>query len=209
MKRILIAVCLFVTSSLNHANTSFSFDSSATSWVGQGESISVTPEDGYLFTQTTNFDNGLSFRIASPNSPFGPSFNSSDRDYNYWSLDLAAPYNALLEVGLYSDTARFPFQAEDQPGLTLSGNHRGNNRNGGFFEILEIIFDANNVLSSFAVDFTQYGEEQESRWITGKLRYNSSVSAKSVPEIDISAAPISVLVLACLLCLAVERRKRV
>ena len=64
--------------------------------------------------------------------------------FKFWRLSRrellhcrVAPFNEVLSPGVYSDTARFPFQDADQPGLTLSGNHRGNNRNGGFFEVFE------------------------------------------------------------------------
>jgi len=43
--------------------------------------------------------------------------------------------------------------------LTFSGNHRANNRNLGFFEVLEAAYDPFGALESFAVDFTQYGEQ--------------------------------------------------
>ncbi len=181
IKLIIILSFVVLTTSSVSAATIFTFDSSPTSWVGQGESISVTPSDGYLFTTKGNF-NQLSIRIASLNSPFGPDWNPSSGDpYNYWTLDLAAPFNDPLAVGFYDNTARYPFQNINQPGLTLSGNHRGNNRNGGFFELLEITFDTSGVLSNLAVDFTQYGEEQKSQWITGSLHYNSSFSTP-VPE---------------------------
>lgn len=182
MCKFLIICCLSLIANPAIASTMFTFDSSPTSWVGQGESVSVTPEDGYLFTPMQGPPNHIKFRISSLNSPFGPDWDpSSGQPYNYWTLYLAAPFNAPLEVGTYTNTARYPFQKPEQPGLTLSGNHRGNNRNGGFFEILEISFDTNNALSSLWVDFTQYGERQESRWISGSLHYNSSAT-NPVPE---------------------------
>jgi len=180
--KIIIVCCFVLCANSAFALTMFSFDSSQNSWVGQGESVYVMPEDGYLFKLWSSTLNHVSICIFSLNSPFGPEWApSSGEDYNYWFLDLAAPFNDPLEVGFYDDTARYPFQDDDQPGLTLSGNHRGNNRNGGFFEISEIAFDENNVLTNLSVDFTQYGEEQESRWITGSLRYNSNETAP-VPE---------------------------
>ncbi len=183
IKLLTILSIVFLTASTVSATTFLSFDSSTSSWVGQGESIYVTPEDGYLFT-TSNWNslNHVQIRVASLNSPFGPDWNPSSGDpYNYWTLDLAALFSNPLEVGFYGNTARYPFQNNDQPGLTLSGNHRGNNRNGGFFELSEIAFDNSGILSSLAVDFTQYGEGHESRWITGSLHYNSNSTAP-VPE---------------------------
>lgn len=160
-----------------HAATILSFDSTPQSWVGQGESFTVTPDDDYTFTHSGNFNSGLSFRVASFNSPFGSAFNPGSGDrYNYWTLDLAAPFFARLEQGLYENAARFPFQNSDQPGLDFSGNHRGNNRNAGYFDILEISFSALGDLESLAVNFTQFGEERPEWRIDGRLRYNSSIS---------------------------------
>jgi len=171
------------------ANTSFatmilSFESSDQSWVGQGESYTVSPSDGFIFSGgELRFDNSLSFRVASLNSPFGPDWNPSSGDpYNYWTLDLAAPFDQVLSAGLYNNAARYPFQDDAQPGLTFSGNHRGNNRNSGFFEILEISFDDIGDVDSLAVNFTQFGETNPDRWINGHLRFNSDISLYSVPE---------------------------
>ncbi|MCP4353469.1 MAG: PEP-CTERM sorting domain-containing protein [Desulfobacterales bacterium] len=161
------------------------FDSSEQSWVGQGESFTVTPDDGYIFTGDRGYRNSLQFSIYSLNSPFGPDWDPSSGDeYHYWSLRIAAPYENDLEVGYYGDTARFPFQDESQPGLTFSGDHRGNNRNGGFFEILEILFDKDGDISKLAMDFTQFGEKNTDRWINGQLRFNSDIplDGPTVPE---------------------------
>ncbi|MBE9117193.1 hypothetical protein IQ249_14930 [Lusitaniella coriacea LEGE 07157] len=166
----LIAVLgFFNCEALAASLTTLQFESAPRSWVGRGQSRSVTPEDNFSFSASRNFDNGVSFRINNLVS-------NPPRDSKYWTLNLAAPFEALLTPGLYSDTARFPFQSAGQPGLTFSGNHRGNNRNGGFFEVLEATYLADGTVASFAVDFTQYGEQQQERWINGKLRFNSNIA---------------------------------
>ncbi len=137
------------------------FESSPESWVGQGLTVLATPEDGYSFEAERNFDNGVTFKIES----------SSD----WWWLELAAPYEATLVPGFYDNAARFPFQDIDQPGLDFIGNNRGNNENSGHFTVLEAVYGAGGEVESFAVDFTQYGEEDPLRWINGQVRYNSDV----------------------------------
>ena len=186
MRKFIVSISMFILMCL--AQSSFaamilSFESSEQSWVGQGESYAVSPSDGYIFSGgESRFDNSLSFRIASLNSPFGPDWDPASGDpYNYWTLDLAAPFDQLLDVGLYDNAARYPFQDDAQPGLTFSGNHRGNNQNSGFFEILEISFDGIGDISSLAVDFTQYGETNPDWWINGQLRFNSDIPLKPVP----------------------------
>jgi len=170
----LAALMLFALSIPAHAAFILSFDSSPNSWVGQGESRFITPDDGYTFNARSNFDNGLSFNI-SRGAPFG------DPLRDWWTLDLAAPFENLLTVGLYENATRWPFQAVDAAGLTFSGNHRGNNRNLGFFEVLEATYDPFGVIESFAVDFTQYDEQNLNKWIVGKLRFNSQIPV-NVPE---------------------------
>lgn len=186
-----ISFYLFVLSILCTARSAsaymiLSFESAERSWVGQGESHTVSPEDGYVFSaRQYSWDNSLHFSIASFNSPFGPDWNPSSGDeYFYWSLDLAAPFDQMLGMGRYENAARYPFQDDNQPGLTFSGNHRGNNQNAGYFEVLDIVFDSVGVLETIAVDFTQYGETNPEWWIHGKLRYNSDIplSAESVSE---------------------------
>jgi hypothetical protein len=186
-----LCLCLFALSVLFTARSAFagmilSFDSAEQSWVGQGESHTVSPEDGYLFSvEQHSWDKSLSFLIASLNSPFGPDWNpSSGQQYYYWSLDLIAPFDQVLAVGFYDNAARYPFQNDNQPGLTFSGNHRGNNQNSGFFEVRDIAFNSWGGLKSIAVDFTQYDETHTEWWIRGQLRYNSDLplGAASVPE---------------------------
>lgn len=181
-----LLLCIALLPAPSFAGMILSFESSKSSWVGQGESHTVSPNDGYIFSGgQARFDNSLTFRVASLNSPFGPEWDPlSGERYNYWSLDLAAPFDQVLGLGLYENTARYPFQANDQPGLTFSGNHRGNNRNSGFFEILEISFDNLGNVGSLAVDFTQYGETNMDWWINGKFRFNSDIpiSGATVPE---------------------------
>jgi hypothetical protein len=153
--------------------TSFSFESSPQAWVGRGQSLSVTPEDGYLFQVNDTGSNLFSMRIYTPNSPFGPEWNpGSGQPYDYWQIELKAPGADPLAPGLYENALRYPFQGIDHPGLTFSGNHRGNNRNAGFFEIFAIGFRPDGDISMIDASFTQFGEEQPTQWSVGTVRYN-------------------------------------
>lgn len=169
-----IAVSLvFICASPAHATFILSFDSAPGSWVGQGESRYITQDDGYSLQVRDLHGHGVEFYINNPDI----------RDY--WNLQLAAPNGDPLVVGLYENTARWPFVDPDQAGLTFTGNYRGNNRNAGFFEVLEIEYDPFGTLTSFAADFTQYGEENLDWWIIGSLRFNSAIpigGSTTVPE---------------------------
>jgi hypothetical protein len=84
-------------------------------------------------------------------------------------------------VGSYANATRWPFQETTAPGLTFSGNYRGNNRLTGSFNILESTVTDDGTFS-FAVDFLQYDEESTNAWIKGAIRYNSEVPINLTPE---------------------------
>lgn len=180
------AFTALVVSSYTNAAFILSFEGSPDSWVGRGESFTVTPDDDYLFSvnNAIHRDNSLHFQIASKNSPFGPDWDPiSGDEYHYWLLDISAPDGEKPGVGLYENTARWPFVNAGQAGLTFLGDHRGDNQDSGFFNILAIDFDPSGILTSIAIDFTQYGENNLDWWLHGSLRFNSDIPVRtSVPE---------------------------
>ncbi len=163
------------------AATSLSFLSSPYSYVGGGETVSAGPDNGFDIGVHGDPFTMLSFSIAEPWTPEGLS--------RYWNLELAAPEGASLSVGSYANATRWPFQEPTAPGLTFSGNHRGNNRLTGSFNILESNV-ADDGSFSFAVDFLQYDEESTNGWIKGAIRYNSEVPVNLTPEPIVEDPPI-------------------
>lgn len=156
--------------------TGLYYTSSATSWVGNGETISVGPSDGFNFSVNRNFDQGISFAIN--DFATNPNFSST----RWWYLDFAAPFNQTLQTGHYSNATRFPFQQFDTPGLTFSGNGRGDNQLSGFFDVLEISYGAGGDVLSFAANFTQFDENITDWWNRGSVRFNSNIALLAVPE---------------------------
>ena len=163
------------------AATSLSFLSSPYSYVGGGETVSAGPDNGFNIGVHGDPFTMLSFSIAEPWTPEGLS--------RYWNLELAAPKDASLSVGSYANATRWPFQETTAPGLTFSGNYRGNNRLTGSFNILESNV-ADDGTFSFAVDFLQYDEESTNAWIKGAIRYNSEVPVNLTPEPIVVDPPI-------------------
>lgn len=155
------------------AATSLSFLSSPYSYVGGGETVSAGPDNGFDIGVYGDPFTMLGFSIAESWTPEGLS--------RYWNLELAAPQGASLSVGSYANATRWPFQETTAPGLTFSGNYRGNNRLTGSFNILESNV-ADDGTFSFAVDFLQYDEESTNAWIKGAIRYNSEVPVNLTPE---------------------------
>ena len=142
-------------------------DSSPTSWVARGlKNYTVSPELGWTFVPSKNFDNGIGFVIEGPALP-GTSINR-------WTLNFAAPFRAKLTPGLYTDFQRWPFQNTDRPGLEFTSTGRGDNRASGFFEVLEVTYDTSGNMLTFAADFTHYGEENVSKYAKVEVRYNAN-----------------------------------
>jgi hypothetical protein len=158
--------------------TAFYYTSSPSSWVGQGATVTVTPAEGFAFMANPTFDKGVSLAINDFQS--NPDFQKA----RWWYLEFAAPFDALLSVGFYDNAMRWPFQDSDRPGLSFSGNGRGNNTLTGFFEVLEVAFDQAGSILRFAADFTQFDEGFEQAWNRGSIRFNSEIPLfpNTVPE---------------------------
>jgi len=163
------------------AATLLSFLSSPYSFVGGGETVSAGPDNGFDIGVQGDPFTMLSFSVAEPWTSEGSS--------RYWNLELAAPQGASLAVGSYANATRWPFQETTAPGLTFSGNYRGNNRLTGSFNILESTVTDDGTFS-FAVDFLQYDEESTNAWIKGAIRYNSEVPINLTPEPIVVNPPI-------------------
>lgn len=181
------------------AITALYYTSSAESWVGNGETVLVTPVGGFEFTASRNYDNGVSFAVNDFNT--NPDFWST----RWWYIDFVAPNDAPLAVGTYLNATRFPFQAPSSPGLAFIGNGRGNNTLTGSFSVLEASYAQDGAVLSFAADFLQYDEGIQSWWNIGAIRYNSSVAIAAVPEPSTSLLLLVGLAL-CTVGAAAKRR---
>lgn len=165
------ALC-FASSANGQPVTRFTVvDSSPSSWVARGyHDYTVSPALGWTFVPSRNFDNGVGFNISGPALPGTAVTN--------WFLNFAAPFDAVLAPGLYSNFQRWPFQAPDRPGLEFGSTGRLDNEASGFFRILEVTYGSTGNVLTFAADFTHYGEMDPNRYAIVEVRYNASV----VPE---------------------------
>jgi hypothetical protein len=82
-----------------------------------------------------------------------------------------------LTVGFYANAERLG--GNTGPGLDFSTSGRGDNTLTGYFNVLDISYDANHSLISFAADFVQYDVGVADLWNQGSIRYNSIIP---VPE---------------------------
>lgn len=169
--------------------TEFAFTSSPGSWVGHGYlNYYVSPATNWTFSASTNSAHtyvGLHARSLDPSAPTS--------NY-YWDLDLESAFDQPLLPGLYENCYRYPFNPTSQPGMWLSGNHRGDNQITGYFRVLEAEYSGSTVVR-FAVEFKQYDEGVLSNWVDGRFFYNSTI-----PE------PVAVSSLGSALALCALRR---
>ena len=92
--------------------------------------------------------------------------NNSTLSVPTWGFEFSAPDAESLQVQKYDNIYRNPFNIHrglHEAGFALSSGHTGCNGVGGSFEILEVVI-TNNILSSFAADFTFICEPGDSRF---------------------------------------------
>jgi hypothetical protein len=180
---VLLAICSLCSEL--QAATAFYFTSSPDSWVGSGETRTVTPEQGFSFSTTYNGNAVYTYinDVSSPNP-------------GNWSLHFIGVDGAQLSVGDYFNAQRMILPAVDHsPGMDFSGNYRGNNMLTGEFHVLELTYGGPTGVQSFAVDFLQYDEGEASWWNRGSYRYNSDIPITSIPEPSTAVLSVGIFAL--------------
>jgi hypothetical protein len=158
---------LFINEPLKAAYVLY-FTSSPTSWVGQGQTLTLTSPttafSAYRYFDQGAYTNAVRLRAG----PTG---------YGY-ALQLVGPEFTLPTVGFYPNATRWPFMGSGA-GLAFDGDFRGDNTLTGYFNVLQADYDIHGNIVSFAVDFTQYDEGVTANWVSGSFRYNSNIP---IPE---------------------------
>jgi hypothetical protein len=163
------------------AATVFYFTSSPTSWIGLGQTRTLTPSEGYDVggaQRGSGFGNlsyAMDLGAYSPTTPPGGK-------KEWWNIVMVGVNGSAPGVGTHLNAERWPFQSSGHPGLDFSGNGRGNNTLAGEFYIYEKSVGANGLLTKLAVDFMQYDEGGRSNWIWGSFRINSDIPITLIPE---------------------------
>lgn len=149
---------MLVTTLAARSETSFYF-SGPYSYVAGGETELITTNNGVIEFDTVNYtdDHGMHLWIYTASG-------------EYWHFDASAAGGGQLQVGLYDNATRFPFNT-DNPGLSFWGCGRGDNTLTGWFDVSSIAY-SNGVLVSAAIDWVQYDEGVLSEKITGYVHYN-------------------------------------
>ncbi|HTO92645.1 MAG TPA: T9SS type A sorting domain-containing protein, partial [Candidatus Sulfotelmatobacter sp.] len=82
-------------------------------------------------------------------------FNGSGQS---WMFDLLPPYARALQPGIYLNATRYPFQAANDPGLSVTANSGGCNTLTGSFQVRSVTFDSNSDVSSLWATLEQHCE---------------------------------------------------
>ncbi|MCG6156582.1 tandem-95 repeat protein [Rubinisphaera margarita] len=140
--------------------TDFGFVSESGEYVGAGQTLDYSPENAHFSVYRSSTNSFIGFSIRSYT-------NTSD----YWSVDFAAPAGETLSPGTYTGATRYPFQDAEDPGLSISGQHRGYNTSVGEFTITQLVTADDGSIENFAATFWQASYEGAPR-MTGAINYN-------------------------------------
>jgi hypothetical protein len=142
------------------SDTVLHFVSSTGDYIGGGQTLTLDTSEAL-------------FNVSSNGSENEDHLSVSIRTNTWWTLDIAAPKGEKLALKKYENATRYPFQSPVTAGLSFTGDGRGCNNSLGSFEILELVYDANNNVEKLAVNFQQSCENTNPLLI-GLLRVNSS-----------------------------------
>jgi len=164
-----LAVVLVPVFGVSAGVTDFSYTATPGSWVGDGVT-SFNESDSYVtgwqFSATVSSDDTfVTLNASVPSSPSGPT---------NFQLLLKAPAGQILAPGNYPNATRYPFESSNVPGFWLSGNGRGDDNVDGYFDITQAVYSGTTV-TSFAVNFQQFDEDQSNEWVLGSWQFNASV----------------------------------
>ncbi len=91
-----------------------------------------------------------------------------------------APVNQPLQTIMYNDATRWPFNEDGHPGISLSIQYSGCNKETGKFKILELEVDNAGNTTKLAVDFEHRCEPAFHQGTTyGAIRYHSTIPVVS------------------------------
>lgn len=168
------------------------------------QTTTITPTGGFQFSPTIGNQffgatgpDYLQIMVTNDNASY-----RSVSDSQWWSLDLSVPVDQVLAPGLYTDAIDSPLLSD--VGLSLYGNHQGDYGSNGYFDIVQIAYSGNQLIS-LAADFVLYDELNPQSINSGSIRFNSEiplVTTSAVPEPTTLILVSCGLVAAMLVCLS-------
>jgi hypothetical protein len=117
-----------------------------------GDYVGGAPEQLY-----TAADSSIAGSISTDGRTFSASVNQANFTH-WWYVYIQAPVGQQLAVGAYENAQRWPFQADDRPGLSIFGDGRGCNTLTGRFDVTALDRAPTGELIRFEADFEQHCE---------------------------------------------------
>jgi len=154
MPSVIIAASLWFCATASAAVAHLTLQSQPGDFIGQGGTFDVTygAPGQTLSAQNRQLTNGLPSELLfvvdqnGAGNTFGTLFFGTDQ--------LGIP----MQPGTYLNAQRADFASPGHPGLDVSWQNRGSNTLTGNFTVTQAVFNAANVLQSFAVSFEQHSE---------------------------------------------------
>ena len=172
-----MVAAMFVLAAPADAQTTgshFHLDGTPGDYITQGNDITFDDSGESVFIPSVNFDNGINVMVeVRENGAF----------VTRWHANFAAPNEIPLAQGDAFSATRFPFQAPDTAGLSISGGGRGCNTLTGDFVVHELSVVAGEV-DLFDADFSQSCDG--GAVMTGSVRFATEVT----PPVD-TTAPVA------------------
>jgi hypothetical protein len=138
--------------------------------VGLGSSVQYTPAQGAIRVIPL-YGPGVQFTYAGSG--------------HWWTGNFVAPSARSMTPGIYTDAARYDYQAADQPGLEFMGDERRCTALSGTFQIRRISYSGSNIASLWAT-FRQRCDAYPGS-LNGELRFNADTSLYVGSLADVSA----------------------
>lgn len=149
--------------------TGLSFRGQTSEFISQGATRLLTLDD-WNFELDRNFDNGISVTL-----------NSRTVAGLRWSVDFAAPNNAMLRVGDTFEATRWPFHDDmTEGGFSLSGEGRGLNNSSSTFTINDVLYDTNGTVLRLDAEFIQRDLDANAGF--GSAALVGRIQVNAVPE---------------------------
>jgi len=179
MKIFIRSLLLFLVSTpLVSADTTIELNSDPGDYIGQGQTYNYDDSNADI-RYSRNYDNGITVNIG----------NLAGDPFFWWALNLAAPANGEIQLGVYSGAERVPFQSFENPGLSFTGNGRGCNTLTGSFDVYEVAYDGGRNVTALSASFEQHCEGNTPA-LRGEIVFNT------IPPVGVSAigmAPYNVV----------------
>ncbi len=141
-------------------------------WFTQNQRNFISTENGYQYSATDWYSQNT------PRNTAVIEFNINNYQ-NFWNVQFGAPTGQVLTLGTYYNATKYT-PGHTQPFMNLYGGGRAWSEINGWFNILEIEWGTNNVVTKLAVDFGIF--QNPISWAEGSVRMNSNIPIPSIPE---------------------------